>query len=211
MRRCEPASVSKGIVLQVDDAVAVFFEGVGETASARLAAARAGLRDATGAGDMVLGLRPSGRPRLEAPYPELGVSLAHRREWLLAAFSPTRAVGADLEIDELPFLETTQLARDYFTSAEAAAVVERDEETARDLFLRLWVAKEAALKLTGRGIVDGLSEPDLSGVLDGLSRDGEVCRLPASSRLLDIDLAVCRSFLRDRRAVYLALARQVSP
>jgi 4'-phosphopantetheinyl transferase len=120
------------------------------------------LRGASGRPDIELIRRPSGRPSLGPPYHELGVSISRRCGLVLAGFAPDRAVGVDVErgnavsSDEVVFL-----AKDHFALREAAAVADRPEEAARDLFLRLWVSKEAALKTTGRGIYDGVDEPDL--------------------------------------------------
>lgn len=120
------------------------------------------LRRGLGRADIELVRRPSGRPSLGRDYHELGVSIARRCGLVFAGFAPDRAVGVDLEPgDSVPLDEVGLLAKDHFAQREAAAVADRQEEAARDLFLRLWVAKEAALKITGRGIYDGLDEPDL--------------------------------------------------
>ena len=74
------------------------------------------------------------------------------------------------------------------------------------MFLRLWVAKEAALKITGRGIYDGLAAPDLSGHIDVLGDDGAVLHLSATATLPALRLATRRVAANDRPAIFCALA-----
>lgn len=172
----------------------------------RDALAAAALQAATGRGDIEIGRRPSGRPRLSLPHPELGVSLARRGSLLLAAFSPAGAVGVDLELPD-DGIDPRRLARDHYSSAEANAVgAAATDRARRDLFLRLWVAKEAALKATGRGIYDGADEPDLAHLCDDLMRDGVVVSVGPGSRVPAVRLAVRRVALADGAPAYCALA-----
>lgn len=159
------------LVLAVGDAMAVLVALSASDRQGRDEAAAAALRAATGRGDLAIGRRPSGRPCLSPPYPELGVSLARRGGLMLAAMSPTAAVGVDLEPGLADRgLDPVRLARDHFSRGEARAISELPPAAARDLFLRLWTAKEAVLKTTGRGVFDGVGEPDLADVLDRLRR-----------------------------------------
>ena len=130
------------------------------------------LRRATGLTDVAISRRPSGRPRLQPPYPELGVSMSSRAGYLLVGFSPAGAVGVDIETGNTRKpLDPMALALDHFSTNEARRVAALAPRTARDLFLRLWVAKEAVLKLTGRGVFDGLREPDLSRNIEQLQAE----------------------------------------
>lgn len=131
------------------------------------------LRSRTGRGDIGLARRASGRPCLAAPYPELGVSMAHRGRLGMIGFSPTVCVGVDVEIDaDQQDLDVVRLAADHYAVGEAAYIAGLTPTLARRAFLRLWVAKEAVLKMTGRGIADGLRLPDLSlGLEAGLGGD----------------------------------------
>ena len=122
-----------------------------------------------------------------------------------AAFSPDGPVGADIELDDAD-LDAARLAADHFAPGEASAVAAASGPARRDLLLRLWVAKEAALKLTGRGIHDGADEPDLSGVLATLAHDGAAIALPAGRRLPALSLAVRRLSCPGPVMVYCALA-----
>ncbi len=192
-------------MLQSAAAVAVLVSGVVDGTAQRIEAAQIALRQCTGRGDILIGQRPSGRPRLALPYPELAVSLSHRADLLLAAFSPIGDVGADIEIDA-PDIEAHRVATDHFSPGEAAAVARAGEATARDLFLRLWVAKEAALKVSGRGVFDGVGEPDLAAHLDRLAHDGAEIQIAARGRLPALTLVLRRLALPQRPSIYCGLA-----
>lgn len=106
---------------------------------------------------IALSVDADGRPSLSAPVP-LHVSLSHRPGVTLAAIWPAQ-VGVDVEWADARHLD---VAHDLFTPAEAAWL----ETTAQgDAFARLWTAKEAVLKAVGQGIVQGMHQPDLSGLL----------------------------------------------
>lgn len=95
-----------------------------------------------------------GRPYL-AEAPGLWLSFSSCRHGYLAAWSWTHAVGVDIE-DRTRRLEATELAQRYFTEAEARAVAEAESSARRQLFLKLWTLKEAALKSIGEGLPFGL-------------------------------------------------------
>jgi 4'-phosphopantetheinyl transferase len=154
-------------VLRLDDAAAWLLRDVGRGGRTHYERASQRLTAATGQ-NVVVAQRPSGRPRLGEGGPELGVSLSWRDGTLLVGYSPRCAVGADIEADD-PALDALTLARDHFAAAESRFVEAQPSAPAqRDLFLRLWVAKEAILKATGRGVYDGLDEPDLTPAIDGV-------------------------------------------
>jgi 4'-phosphopantetheinyl transferase len=192
--------------LRVGDAFALVLDNCEESAEAHLATAQAALRAAAGDPALKLARRPSGRPRLEPPWPELGVSLSSRGSLLAVAFSPTGSVGVDIEPDD-PALDAARLAVDHFSSAEARLLAAcASAGAARDLFLRLWTLKEAVLKATGRGVYDGLAEPNLSPDAATLVRDGEVLQLAAGERV-PASQATCRRLTIGGQDHYLALAR----
>jgi 4'-phosphopantetheinyl transferase len=134
---------------------------------AELQAARDGrvagaLAAAAGRSDLQLRRRPSGRPSLAPPLAELGVSLAHSGDWLLAGYAPSTAVGVDLEADDPQrALEPMGLALDHFSATEARVLAAAPATARRGLFLRMWTLKEAVLKVGGRGVFDGLRAPEL--------------------------------------------------
>jgi 4'-phosphopantetheinyl transferase len=202
------AGSAAGCILRSGHAVAVLADGVGDDAHLRTVAAQQSLRRHTGRSDIVIERRPSGRPRLAPPYPELALSLSHRGDLLLAAFSPGQAVGADIEIDA-PEIEAQRLAADHFSAGEAKALACLGQAAARDLFLRLWVAKEAALKVSGRGIFDGVDEPDLAHHLGRVASDGAEVRIGASARLPPLSIVTRRVELPGRTAIYCGLAAAV--
>ena len=97
-----------------------------------------------------------GRPFLcETPDTWFGFSSCSTG--FLGAWSSTHAIGVDLETGRQT-LEAPDLARQYFSAAEARAV------GCRRTFLKLWCLKEAALKSIGEGLPFGLEafefEPD---------------------------------------------------
>jgi 4'-phosphopantetheinyl transferase len=198
------------VVLRLGSSLAVLIAGVAAARDAHDRIATEALRDATGRKDILVTRRPSGRPRLLPPYPELGVSLSYRDGLLLTAFNPEGSVGADLELrDTSTNLDPARLAADHFTAKEASSVAGLKGIAAEDLFLRLWVAKEAVLKLTGRGVYDGLLAPDLGRHLDALSRDNTPIALDTHERHPRLELAVSHLEREGFPAVYVGLARAI--
>lgn len=96
----------------------------------------------------------NGRPYLP-DSPEFWFSFSSCRLGLLGAWSATHAIGVDLE-DQTRDLETTELARQFFSAAEAEAVQRADGAERLQTFYRLWTSKEAALKAIGEGLPYGL-------------------------------------------------------
>ena len=198
------------VVLAVADAIAVLVRPVPGGREERDEAAQAALRSAAQRDDLSIYRRPSDRPALGPPYHELGVSLSHRSDLLLAGFSPDAAVGVDIEVEDANGFDPIAFAADHFSKKEAAALAPLDSATALELCYRLWVAKEAALKISGRGIFDGLDEPDLAKHLNLILIDGATMRLEAGSRLPPIALTVTRFAAPAEQPVYCALARELS-
>lgn len=193
-------------IIEVGDARAFLLSGAPRGGRAHYQLASECLSAATGRA-IIVSQRPSGRPRLDAPDLELGVSLSYRDGALLIGHSPTRPVGADIEPDD-ETLDPLALARDHFAADEAAAIADLNDAAARrDLFLRLWAAKEAVLKITGRGVYDGLDEPDFAGRLDALRRNGGVIAMTPSARVPAVSVAVARLEQTNGPKLYLALAR----
>lgn len=116
-------------------------------------------------GDLVLSsLRPlsqvifeeteNGRPELSGS-PDVCFSFSSCRLGFLGAWSATHAIGVDLE-DQTRGLETVELARRFFTPAEARSVESPGGLASPQTFFRLWCLKEAALKSIGEGLPFGL-------------------------------------------------------
>ncbi|MBS0571425.1 MAG: 4'-phosphopantetheinyl transferase superfamily protein [Proteobacteria bacterium] len=95
-----------------------------------------------------------GKPRLAGV--ELEFNLSHARDALLLGVSRTIGLGVDLEVARRRTRPAIELARRFFTRAEAQALARVPQARQQDAFLRLWCAKEAVLKAHGRGIGHGL-------------------------------------------------------
>jgi 4'-phosphopantetheinyl transferase len=118
----------------------------------RWVAARAALRALLGgyleADPQSLSFRERGKPRLDPPSP-LRFNLSHSGDVALVAVATEREVGVDVEaVDRGRDVE--RLSRRVLLASERAAVAESGD--AALAFHRHWVAKEAFVKATGRGI-----------------------------------------------------------
>ena len=96
----------------------------------------------------------NGRPYLSEP-PDFWFSFSSCRIGLLGAWSSTHAIGVDLE-DRTRDLEAREVARQFFSVAEAEAVEEVGGLQRLQTFYRFWSFKEAALKSIGEGLPYGL-------------------------------------------------------
>lgn len=105
-----------------------------------------------------------GRPFIAAPDPTLHFSLARRGGLLTLAAARGRLVGVDLELPlPGPWIDT--VAGDFFAADEVRWLDSLSEHDRGDGFFRLWTAKEAVLKALGRGIAQGMAEPDFSEII----------------------------------------------
>ncbi|MBU6181730.1 MAG: 4'-phosphopantetheinyl transferase superfamily protein [Verrucomicrobia bacterium] len=99
---------------------------------------------------------------------DLHFNLSHSVGELAVAFSRNE-VGFDIE-SKARRANYGDLARRFFDAAEARAVEEAGDSV-REVFFRLWTAKEAVLKLEGTGISGGLQRAlissETSAELDG--------------------------------------------
>lgn len=100
-----------------------------------------------------------GKPRLTGG--ELEFNLAHTGAALLLGISHDVVLGVDLENAQRR-TRSIELARRFFTPAETAALESLPDELRQATFLRLWCAKEAALKAQGRGIGFGLDRVEFA-------------------------------------------------
>lgn len=108
---------------------------------------------ATDASTLRIERNAAGKPYLADA--KLQFNISHSADALLVGLSRSQPLGVDLEsgLRERPYLE---IARRYFTGAEAAALAALPGERLAPSFLELWSAKEAVLKAIGRGIAFGL-------------------------------------------------------
>jgi 4'-phosphopantetheinyl transferase len=109
------------------------------------------------------GTSDRGKPRLLHPTPHqsLHFNVSHSRSLVLVALSVRGEVGVDIEYRRLMenFLD---LARRFFTPAEAQGLSLLSDEHGEDAFFRIWTCKEAFLKLTGLGLAHGLDRVEIS-------------------------------------------------
>ena len=96
----------------------------------------------------------NGRPHL-AGLPEVWFSFSSCRFGFVGAWSSTHGIGVDFE-DQTRDLEATELARQFFSAAEARAVEGPAGLANLRTFFQFWCLKEAALKSIGEGLPFGL-------------------------------------------------------
>ncbi len=96
----------------------------------------------------------NGRPHL-SDMPDFWFSFSSCRFGFLGAWSSTHGIGVDLE-DQTKDLEATELARQFFSAAEANAVEGAGGQKRLRTFFQFWSLKEAALKSIGEGLPFGL-------------------------------------------------------
>lgn len=96
----------------------------------------------------------NGRPYL-ADLPNICFSFSSCRFGFLGAWSSTHGIGVDIE-DKTGSLEAVELARCFFSGAEANMVEGGDSLERLRFFFQFWTLKEAALKSIGEGLPFGL-------------------------------------------------------
>lgn len=98
-----------------------------------------------------------GRPSLAAPFDSTGLhfNLAHTRGLVVMAAGRVPQIGIDVEADDKRV--NLEVAKRYFSTAEAAALFALPPEHRAQRFLRLWTLKESYLKATGHGVAGGLA------------------------------------------------------
>jgi 4'-phosphopantetheinyl transferase len=89
--------------------------------------------------------------RTHARPAQLSFNLSHSAGLALYAFTPTAAVGVDVELARRP-IDVLAIAARTFGPAEARRLEELDQPTREREFLRAWVRHEAELKCLGVGI-----------------------------------------------------------
>ncbi len=105
-----------------------------------------------------------GKPRIVGAALEF--NLAHTHGAMLLGVSRNVPLGVDLEGAQRR-VRALELARRFFSPAEAAALAALPGPRRDDVFLRLWCAKEATLKVLGLGIAHGLAQLEFAIGLDG--------------------------------------------
>lgn len=99
----------------------------------------------------------NGRPYLSRA-PACCFSFSSCPQGFISAWSNTHSLGLDIE-DLNQEIEILELAKQFFSSAEANSVEqEQDGETRKRVFFQLWCLKEAALKSIGEGLPFGMDK-----------------------------------------------------
>ncbi|REJ74440.1 MAG: hypothetical protein DWQ34_21300 [Planctomycetota bacterium] len=111
---------------------------------------------------VVLGVGQYAKPRLVHPnrVPALEFNVSHTGGVAVFALTLGRAVGIDVE-SHCP-REYLQIAERFYTPQELRRLTSAPGSARRDLFLRLWTCKEAALKALGAGLSIPLSAVEVS-------------------------------------------------
>jgi len=123
------------------------------------AAAQGGLRRVLAAycgeapQDIVIARAVHGKPYVERG-PEF--NLSHTRHQIFVIVSK-HAVGLDIEAVDRP-VRAVELAQKFFNPEDQRMFAGLSEGAASALFLRLWVCKEAMVKLSGDGVYHGLRD-----------------------------------------------------
>lgn len=101
-------------------------------------------------------LGPHGKPELAMPGPR--VSFSHSGELAALATAPARRVGVDIQ-QLLPRLDVARMAARFYPPQEAEFVASGIEPARQvDRFTRLWVRKEAFVKVAGGRLLPGLEQ-----------------------------------------------------
>lgn len=118
--------------------------------------------------DLVFSYGSSGKPRLKNAH-GLHFNLAHSGERAAYAVSTVRPVGIDIEFVARN-IEFERIARRFFAPNEFAALIKLPTSRRRRAFFRLWTAKEAVIKATGKGLAQSLDAFEIDLTSDASPR-----------------------------------------
>ncbi len=94
----------------------------------------------------------NGKPEMQNDAGSLQFNLSHSGQYALFAVTKKRAVGVDIEIIKQS-RDYLALARRFYSASEIE-MIESDADNG--LFYRMWVLKEATVKLQGMKLLSGL-------------------------------------------------------
>jgi len=105
-------------------------------------------------------ISPHGKPSLvnssRGNRAKIEFNLSHSEDLAVVAVSFGPILGVDVEqVRDMP--DWLQMARQFFSDAEIAAIEQVPSGEANAMFLRFWTRKEALLKAIGTGLQDDLS------------------------------------------------------
>lgn len=96
----------------------------------------------------------NGKPYV-SNFENIFFSLSHSGDMILLAIDTCR-IGADIELIKK---DNTALAKSFFTNGEYDFII-NSEDSVRSFYM-VWTMKEAYLKMTGEGIINGLDNFDV--------------------------------------------------
>jgi len=104
-----------------------------------------------------------GKPRLDAAMYGSGLrfNMSHTYDMIVFAFARERDVGVDVE-RWTPEVECLELAQQFFSRAESAALAALPRDAQRAAFFDCWSRKESYIKATGLGVSHGLDHFDVT-------------------------------------------------
>jgi len=149
---------------------------VDPTAKSAFVRGRSGLRDACASylsidpSDVRIAIAASGKPFF-ADSEELHFNLSHSGDHVLAAFS-SEEIGIDIE-NPARCPDFRAIAKRFFLPAESK-LIEAAGDSGRELFFRIWTAKEAIVKLSGHGLASGIKVAESNGGTRGILAGREV-------------------------------------
>ena len=103
-----------------------------------------------------------GKPYIRSPTTDLRFNLSHSSGCAMFAFARNREVGIDLEAGSRLGENWHGLARRVLSAREQAELMALPATQQQGGFLNGWTRKEAYLKATGLGIVDGLQSIEVT-------------------------------------------------
>jgi 4'-phosphopantetheinyl transferase len=131
-------------------------------------------------------ISPHGKPSLvnrnKGGTGEIQFNLSHSEDLAVVAVSFGSILGVDVEqVREMP--DWPQMARQFFSDPEIAAIERVPSHEASTMFLRFWTRKEALLKAMGTGLQDDLSS--FCTAADDLDQ-GSIVSLPELPELFEL-------------------------
>lgn len=122
-------------------------------------------------------LTENGKPS----YPGMHFNISHTQQAVAVGFHRHHAVGVDIETMSRK-KEADSLIDMVCHANEKAWIFQKDTAEQGGEFLRMWVRKEALLKVTATGLIDELNAIDVR-----LNTHNPVVEFSGSFRLLDFD------------------------
>lgn len=146
---------------------------------------------------------PHGKPQLvaAADAARLHFNMSHSGSMALYGFTRAAAIGVDIERIR-PMEDLDIIAANFFAPSEAAGLRELTGSSRLEAFFNGWTRKEAVLKATGKGIVEGVDGVEVSVAPDEPAR---VLRIRGDA---DAALGWCLHALRPPDGYVAALAYQ---